>query len=54
MSNLKVPDKFRDKIVGLFKSGLTEAAKNPRKFWILKREQDDKTKPWDGFKAKKK
>lgn len=51
--SLKVSDEEHDEIRQLFKKGLTNAGKNPKKFWQAERKRQDSTKPWSGFgKAK--
>lgn len=45
----KVTDAEQKKIEKLFREGLTEAGKNPMKYWKKTRKRQDKTKPWKGF-----
>jgi hypothetical protein len=53
--DLKLTAQEKKEIETLFKSGLTRASKDPRKYWEMERDRHDRTKPFSGFnKAKKK
>ncbi len=47
--SLKVDDGDRKRIKKLFEKGLTDAGKNPNKYWEERRKKDDAVKPWKGF-----
>lgn len=51
---LKVSDEEVAAIEKMFGKGLSQAAKNPKKFWDMVRDRQDKTKPFKGFKKKRK
>jgi hypothetical protein len=48
--SLKISDKEQARITELFKDGLTKGNKNPSKYWLQKRKQQDAIKPYKGFK----
>lgn len=45
----KITDKEKKRIEKLFGKGLTDAGKNPKKYWEQQRKKDDAVKPWKGF-----
>lgn len=47
--SLKVTDALKKKLEKLFGKGLTDAGKNPKKYWDEVRKRQDKVKPWKGF-----